>query len=471
MQAAIAEALTLRATKPKATILPYYDFEFRGDALKLQTTEEQEVMLAGPGETGKTLAALNKCHRLALQYPGLRGSIMRKTRESMTGTVLETFEGKVLTDGSGVRVYGGETPKWYDYPNKSRIYVGGIDKPSRALSAERDFIYVNQAEELDENEWEILLTRCTGRAGHMPYGILFGDCNPSGAHHWIKLRSRDGKLLFLESKHEDNPRLFDAKGNITPAGVRSLAALDRLTGARLERLRYGKWVSPEGLVYSEFNDANIVGGEAANSRKLDFDASLPLELAMDDGYIDPRVVLFIQRTPEYILVFDEMWHTKHLAQVCVSEVVDRCKELYGVNRFDKTHDKLLADNEKAPEGAEIEDVPKQLPELAIIPPESIELRTRLRKADIRARSESSKITQGIEVVRRLIEDADGVRSLLVHRRCTNLIRELTEGYKYPPESQSRSTRTTHRTEDQPIDAENHGADAFRYWAWLRAKNS
>lgn len=375
----------------------------------------------------------------------------------MTGTVLETFTGKIITAGAGVKSFGGEIPKWFQYDNGSRIYVGGIDKPSRALSSERDFICVNQTEELTEDEWETLLTRCTGRAGHMPYGILFGDCNPAGGNHWIKLRARDGNLRLLESRHEDNPRLFNLDtGTITDSGKRTLAALDRLTGARKERLRFGKWVSPEGLVYSEFTDQNIVGGKDDEQR--DFNPALPIEIAMDDGYIDPRVTLFIQKQDDHILIFDEMYHSRHLAQVCVTEIVERCGKWYG---FDEIEDEETKTKIKQP---------KRLPDLAVIPPEAIELRQRLRLANIRARSDSSKITQGIEMVRRLIEDADKHRAILVHRRCSNLLRELTEGYKYPTQAvEQRRASTKRNSEDQPIDADNHGPDAFRYWAWMRAR--
>lgn len=396
---------------------------------------------------------------------------MRKTRESMSGTVLETYTRKILTTGSGVKAYGGDSPKWFQYDNGSRIYIGGIDKPSRALSAERDFIYVNQAEELTEDEWETLLTRCTGRAGNMPFGMLFGDCNPAGANHWIKLRARDRTLRLLESTHEDNPRLFNLDtGEITEAGKRTLKVLDSLTGARKERLRFGKWVSPEGLVYSEFTDANIVGlvSDEIDTRKvserpadvIDFDPDLPIELAMDDGYIDPRVTLFIQKQRDRILVFAEMYHRRHLAQTCVSEIVDRCKQLYGTEEIEdeKTKEKIK--------------IAKRLPDLAVIPPESIELRERLRLANMRGRWEVSRIAQGIEIVRRLFEDDNGHRAIVVHRRCVDLLREITEGYKYPPETQStarRTSATARSTEDLPIDADNHGPDALRYWVWMRAR--
>jgi phage terminase large subunit len=134
--------------------------------------------------------------------------------------------------------------------------VGGLDDPGKVLSSERDVMYVNQAEELTLDAWETILTRCTGRAGHVPYPQLLGDCNPSYPRHWIKERSGNGGALrLLESRHEDNPTLFDPETQqITPQGVRTMAILDSLTGTRKERLRFGRWVQAEGVVYDAFDE-------------------------------------------------------------------------------------------------------------------------------------------------------------------------------------------------------------------------
>jgi hypothetical protein len=190
---------------------------------------------------------------------------------------------------------------------------------------------------------------------------------------------------------------------------------------------------PEGLVYGEFNDDNIVDWEP--------DPDLPIELACDDGYNDPRVFLFVQRKAAHILVFDEMYHTKHLAEKCVGEAVVKCGELYGWQ--DQDHKR-----------------PKRLAELAVGPPESKELQGRFRLADIAYRFDGHRIQEGIEVVRRLICNGQGHRTLKVHHRCQRLIWEMTQGYIYPPDG-------TKNVDKNPVDKDNHGPDAFRYWAWLR----
>jgi len=226
----------------------------RGACAELLDCDDPEIVIVGPAETGKTMAALHRLNRLAWQWPGMQGAIIRRTHRSMAGTVLQTFKDKVLAKGSPVRVLGGTNPDRYIYPNGSQLWVGGMDQPEKVLSAERDVIYVNQAEELPLDHWEFLSTRVTGRAGNVPNPQLIGDCNPAAPTHWIRQRSLAGNMRMIESTHKDNPTLYDARGKLTEQGKRTLARLDRLTGTRKMRFRFGIWAQPEGAIYEAFDE-------------------------------------------------------------------------------------------------------------------------------------------------------------------------------------------------------------------------
>jgi len=215
-----------------------------------ENREPFEVMVAGPADTGKTWGCLSYANALLWKYPGAQGVILRKTYAALVASALRTY--LRISGDTGIKPYGGEKPEWFDYPNGSRLWVAGLDNAGKALSTERDFVYVNQAEELTLGEWEILTTRCSGRGAVMPYTRCFGDCNPGPPFHWIKQRVT---LRLLESRHEDNPDLFDEAGQLTAGGARRLEILDALTGARKERLRYGRWVQQEGVVYEGWDRA------------------------------------------------------------------------------------------------------------------------------------------------------------------------------------------------------------------------
>jgi PBSX family phage terminase large subunit len=226
-----------------------------GENRRAYQCRDREVILSGPADTGKTIALLTKIHWLAHKYQDASIVIARKQLTDTYGTVLQTFQKKIIQDGEPIRIYGGDKPQWFDYPSGSRIWVAGLDKAGKVLSAEHDIIYVNQAEQLSLMDWETCTTRTTGRAGHIPYNQTIGDCNPAGPTHWIRARARSGTLMLFNSRHRDNPDLYDQQtGEITPQGVQRIEALKTLTGSRLMRLYHGLWASPEGAIYDVFDE-------------------------------------------------------------------------------------------------------------------------------------------------------------------------------------------------------------------------
>ena len=228
---------------------------FRGAAHRVQSLTARAWILAGPAETGKTFATLWRLDQLLAATPNAQAALIRKVRVTITGTVLRTYERVIGMSQSGAVAYGGKQPQWYDYPNGARLWIGGMDDPGKVLSGERDWIYVNQAEELTQDDWETLSTRATGRGAITDTPMLFGDCNPGPADHWI-MRARDaGALALLESKHEDNPSLYDSAGTLTAQGIRTMQVLDALTGVRKLRLRSGLWVGAEGQFFEHWDEA------------------------------------------------------------------------------------------------------------------------------------------------------------------------------------------------------------------------
>jgi hypothetical protein len=295
----------------------------RGAALDLFYRREAEVMVSGPAGTGKSRACLERLHLVAQKYPGMRALIARKTRASLTQTGMVTYERKVLHPLDGVQWRTSEQE--YRYPNGSVVVVGGLDKPSKIMSTEFDLIYVQEATELLENDWESLTTRL--RNGVVPYQQLFGDCNPDSAIHWLKLRADAAKTAMLESRHEDNPTLWDAaRGAWTVAGRAYIAILDALTGVRHLRLRKGIWASAEGLVYDGWDRALhlIDRVPAPDGAKLDA-AGVPVEwpryLVIDFGYTNPFVAQWWAEDPDGRLYrYREIYRTQRLVEDHAREI-------------------------------------------------------------------------------------------------------------------------------------------------------
>ena len=257
-----------------------------GAAIKAWRSSRREVLMAGPANTGKSRLWLEKIHFCADKYPRMRGLIVRKTRHSLTQSAMVTYETKVLPDGVlGSRIRWNTQDQQYEYPNGSIIAVGGMDKSSKVMSSEWDFIYVQEATELTEENWEALTIRARNHV--MPYQQVGADCNPDVPTHWLKLRCDAGKTLLLESRHEDNP-------SITPE---DMAALDALSGVYYLRYRKGIWAAAEGMVYDEWNTqthratlAQLVALGILTERELPGKAVKRCVAGVDWGYTNPGIL-------------------------------------------------------------------------------------------------------------------------------------------------------------------------------------
>ena len=380
----------------------------RGGCRDFFYAKDNEYIATGGAETGKTLAACWKMHILSLKYAGLNGAIIRKTQKSLYGSVLQTWE-RVIK-GAPVKTFGGEKPEKYIYDNGSVIWVGGMDNADKVLSSERDFFYVNQAEELTLDDWEKMTTRTTGRGAIMPYTMTFGDCNPAGSKHWIRTRPN---LRLIQTTHRDNPTIYNADGTLTEHGKRSMATLQALSGVRRKRLYEGIWATAEGAVYDMF-DASVHVKERAASEFQSFG------LAMDAGYTHPAVILLIG------IDSDGRWHILrefYERGKLQEDIVKTAREWYiemscGMVAVDEAAAGLIAD---------------------------------LRNNGIPAQGAKGRVFGGITAVQdRLKIQGDGLPRLTVDPACVNTVNEF-ESYVWKPEK------------DEPVKENDHAMDAVRYF--------
>ena len=405
-------------------------FAPRGAVKELWRSRDPETMIAGPAETGKTFGCLHWLDACLWKYPGAQGAMVRKTYNSAIASVVQTYERKVLGANSPVHAYGGDRPQWYDYPNGSRLWVGGMDNPGKVLSSERDIIYANQAEELTLDDWETLRTRATGRAGNMPYARSVGDCNPGPPQHWILERERAGRLTVLHSQHQDNPTLYDDAGGLTAQGVATMAVLDSLTGVRYQRLRMGLWVSAEGTVY-ELKDEHL--GDHL------FQPDKPTQLAVDPSNgAGPYAALVLQQIGARVLVV---------------------AEFYQVGGMDEDlRDWFLASPYYAKLTGGVGDPAK---------PDTLRRLSTMLKVPITAKEGRKDITAQISAVKSLMEiDAKTKEAPLVIDRgnCPMLLDEFSQ-YRWKRPMANLPDRNI---SEEPEDAHNHCLDALAYWVTTKA---
>lgn len=300
-------------------------YEPRGGCRTAFTSRAPEILLSGPAGTGKSRALLERVLVMALKYPNSRGLIVRKTLASLGSTALVTWREHVAKEAisAGLMAYYGgsaEEPPQYRFTNGSKIMVGGMDKPTRIMSSEYDFAYVQEAIELTEADWEAITTRL--RNGKMPYQMILADTNPDTPIHWLKVRCNQGKTMLLESRHEDNPTLLNKDGTRTPRGVEYISKLDNLSGVRKQRLRHGLWVAAEGMIYEEYDPAIHL------LDRFRIPADWTRYWAVDFGYVNPFVWQNWAVNPDGIaFLVNEIYQTKRTvdqhAKAILASVTDR----------------------------------------------------------------------------------------------------------------------------------------------------
>jgi phage terminase large subunit len=399
------------------------NYEPRGAALALFNAREREVVLAGPAGTGKTRGSLEYVHWCASEFPRMRGLLLRKTLVDLTSSALVTFREKVLHPAEGVRFFSGnrERPAAYQYPNGSELVVGGLDKASKVLSSEYDLIYVNQAEELDEAEWETLTMRA--RYGVMPWQQVLADANPGPPTHWLLARANRGMLRMLESRHDDNPA-------VTPE---YLAALDALTGIRHARYRLGLWAAAEGMVYDEYDPVvHLVD-------PFPIPATWKRYWSIDFGYTNPFVCQWWAEDGDGRLYrYRELYMSQRLVEDHAEEV------------------KKFSAGEPRPQ--------------AIICDHDAEGRATLeRHLGMKTIAAKKAISDGIQAVQaRLRKAGDGKPRLFFFRDATVERDRILADKKLPTSTEGEiesyvwDVSNGRKKGETPVDADNHGMDCLRY---------
>ncbi len=403
----------------------------RGAARALLGCSDPEVLISGPAGTGKSRAALEKILWLALEYPGARFLVVRKTATSLKTSGAVTWRTAVanevlLNDICQFKV----ADQQYVFENGSVVVLGGLDKASRIMSTEYDVIFVQEATELVEDDWESLTTRL--RNGVVPFQQLIADANPSTPTHWLKARCDKGTTTLLESRHEDNPVLFNLDNGIRPNGQAYLAKLDNLTGVRHARLRKGLWVAAEGVIYEDFGSIHLIN-------RSDLPPFVSVWWSVDFGFTNPFVLqCWGEDADGRLYLYREIYHTQRLVE-------DHAKTILSI---------------VAADGKWIEPKPR-----AIICDHDAEGRATLERAlGLNTTPAQKAVTEGIQLVQtRLKVLPDGkprlfiVRDALARRdpnlsdakRPTCTVEELP-GYVWDPKKEA------------PIKEDDHGCDAMRY---------
>lgn len=408
----------------------------RGAAQDIFSCRDPEVLVSGPAGTGKSRACMEKVHLMALLNPGMRALMVRKTQVSFTSSGLVTWRNDVIpetVEGGVVTFYGGSPvePAQYRYANGSVVVIGGLDKASKIMSTEYDLVYVQEATELTTDDWEALTTRL--RNGKVSFQQLLADCNPDAATHWLHQRCVNGRTTMLESRHTDNPRLYDDDGVLTEYGSAYIGKLDSLTGVRYQRLRRGLWVTAEGSIYEDWDPTvHVVASFEIPShwRRI---------ISVDFGYTNPACIQWwALDEDDRMFCYREVYRTQTL-------VDDLATEMAGHMKGEPKPKMLVCDHDA-------------------------EGRAQLtKKLGMGTTAAVKKVTEGIQAVQVRLRAAGDGRPRLFFLDDASMVRDpdLVDASKptgtveeIPGYVWDSSARTG--VKETPVKADDHGCDAMRY---------
>jgi phage terminase large subunit len=234
----------------------------------------------------------------------------------------------------------------------------------------------------------------------MSYQQILADCNPTYPSHWLKQRCDRGDTLLLESRHEDNPTLYDREtGGWTAFGDNYIRTLDALTGYVYRRLRLGEWCAAEGMYFTEYEPrVHVIDA-------FDPPADWPRWCSVDYGFAVPFCALWFARCPEDRRIYVY-------------------RESYAAGLRDEQQAQLIRERESGERVL-----------MHVLDPAMFNARTEQQRPSIAAVYASAGVwpiypgmnsrKQGWAVVRRALAHTDGPPRLqLMRERCPNLIREF-----------------------------------------------
>lgn len=387
------------------------------------TVSQKKVTLFNSGRgVGKTLAGLMQSLQYALSSV-TSGLIVAPTYDMLMDNILpmmyEVLPAHVM-DG-----YHKQSKKLW-LPNGSLITLRSGDNPNRLRGGNRDWAWLDEARNYDTDEvYKVVLAQLRNRR----LDKMWITTTPAGLFHWLysaiaEQSHSNPDIGFISASTKDNPYL-------SPEYYSFLKS--QYTGVFAEQELEGKFVSFEGLVYDTFSLTENVAPVERNPNN-------PLFIGVDDGQAHgggegtigyhPRVILFIEQQPNGAMhVLDEYVATLELPEISLSRAVAMYPQIDG----------------------------------AFIDSSASDIIRRIGNLNISYVRATHRVADGIKVVRRFIQDGNGVRLLKINPRCKTLIKEM-QMYRY-----SENATKAEAGEPTPKKQDDHAMDALRYALYTLGK--
>lgn len=292
------------------------------------------------------------------------------------------------------------------FPNGCEVYFRGLDDPEKIKSMEFNFIWLEEATEFTQDDYEQLRLRLR-KATHDTRNRMFLTFNPIGKHSWIYkhfFQEKQKDTAILHTTYKDNPFLEKEYVEM----LENLVNTDRYY---YEVYVLGKFAELFNVIYDNWEVIR------ENQLPKDFDEII---YGVDFGYNNPSACLEIGLKDNEIYILREIYQ-KGLTNNDLMELLEDFM-------YSKTAP-LYADSAEPDRIQELED----------------------RGFYVYPAKKSVK--DGIDYVKRF--------KIYISRRCTHTIEEI-EQYKWREDREGNVL-------EEPVKLNDHAMDALRYAVFTHGK--
>jgi len=249
----------------------------------------------GGSRSGKTFSILTALIELCHKNSGLVITICRKTFPALRATSMRDF----------FEILNREDIYNPDLHNKSdatyqlwgnMVEFISIDQPQKVRGRKRDVLFINEANEINLEDWRQLLLRTTGK-------VLI-DYNPSDEFHWIydEVIPRED-AAFFQTTYQDNPFL--------PQSV--VMEIERFKEADENFWRVyglGERGASQATVFTHWKEVDQIPNEFK-----------PLNYGLDFGYTNDPTAIVQTFTDGHGFAVDELCYATRLTNSDISKVL------------------------------------------------------------------------------------------------------------------------------------------------------
>lgn len=249
----------------------------------------------GGTRSGKTYSILTALIELCDKNNGLIFTICRKTFPALRATAMRDFF-EILNNED---IYN---PDFHNKSEATYVLYGNmvefisIDQPQKVRGRKRDVLFINEANEINLEDWRQLLLRTTGR-------VLI-DYNPSDEFHWIYeevIPREDAE--FFRTTYKDNPFL--------PESV--VMEIERFKTADENFWKVyglGERGTSQATIFTHWKEINQI----PNEYKL-------LNIGLDFGYTNDPTAIVRVFTDGHGFAVDELCYATRLTNSDISKVL------------------------------------------------------------------------------------------------------------------------------------------------------